>query len=444
MEIEQWPIERLRPYARNPRKNDEAVPRMVEVLREFGFRAPMLARSDGKLIDGHLRLKAARAMNMVTVPVIVADDMTPEQELAFRILINRSATWADWDEDLLLQELRALQAADFNLSYTGFDQQELDDMLMRMDDSKRDPDKVPAEPEAPVVRDGEIWILGRHRVMCGDARSLADARRLLAGGEADMIWTDPPYNVNYSGKAGKIKNDKMSPEQFAGFLASAHSVMHETLRPGGGIYVAHAEAGDSTLFRDVFTAAGFRLSACLIWRKQTAVLGRGDYQFAHEPILYGWRRGAAHRWYGNRKQRSVLEFDQTGMRDMGDGSFEFVLDGRLYHLTGEALCVEEVPTTVIDVSRPARSALHPTTKPVALIERMVANSSPQGGVVADYFGGSGSTLMACERLGRSARLMEVDPKFAQVILERWQEYSGVEATRESDGRTLAEIKGAVM
>ena len=437
IQIEQWPIERLRPYAHNPRKNDDAVPRMVEVLKEFGFRVPVL-------VDGHLRLKAALAMNMATVPVVVAHDLTPEKIRAIRILLNRSATWADWDDDLLLRELQALQSADFDLRLTGFDSRELDDMLMAMSEPGRDPDRVPAEPEDPVVRDGEIWICGRHRVMCGDARSMADARRLMAGADADMIWTDPPYNVDYSGKAGKIKNDKMSEGEFEGFLLSVHGVMHEALRLGGGIYISHAEAGDGMVFRRVFLATGFRLSACLIWRKHTAVLGRGDYQFSHEPILYGWKRGAGHRWYGDRKQRSVLELDQPGMRDMGDGSFEFVLDGRMYRLTGEALRVEEIPTTVLEVPKPARSTLHPTTKPVALIERMVANSSPRGGVVADFFGGSGSTLMACERLGRSARLMEIEPKYVQVILERWQEYSGEAATRENDGRTLAELKADVM
>jgi DNA modification methylase len=412
---------------------------MIEALKEFGFRVPVLVDGAGEVIDGHLRLKAALAMNMPTVPVVVAHDLTPEKIRAVRILLNRSATWADWDDDLLLQELQSLQAYDFDLRLTGFDSRELDDMLMAMSEPGRDPERVPPEPESPVVRDGEIWICGRHRVMCGDARSLADARRLLAGGEVDMIWTDPPYNVNYSGKAGKLKNDNLTPEEFEAFLLGVLGIIHEVLRPGGGIYIAHAEAGDGMVFRRTFLATGFRLSACLIWRKQTAVLGRGDYQFSHEPILYGWKRGAAHRWYGDRKQRSVLEFEQSGMRDMGDGSFEFVLDGRLYRLRGDALNVEEIPTTVLEVPRPARSALHPTTKPVALIERMVANSSPRGGVVADFFGGSGSTLMACEQLARSARLMEIDPKFAQVILERWQEYSGEAAVRESDGRTLDKL-----
>lgn len=441
LRIEQWPVERLRPYERNPRKNDHVVNRMVESLREFGFRVPVLARSDGELIDGHLRYKAALVMGLATVPVVPADDMSEAQIRAFRIMINRSATWADWDEELLLQELRALQLADMDLAVTGFDQRELDQMLMDMGTDGKDPDEAPEPPAVPVVRDGEIWTLGRHRVMCGDSRSMADARRLLGDAQLDMIWTDPPYNVDYQGKAGKIRNDKMSPADFDEFLISVHRVMHESLRPGGGIYVAHSEAGDGTVFRRAFTVAGFKLAACLIWRKQTAVLGRGDYHFQHEPILYGWRRGAAHRWYGNRKQRTLFEAEFPGLREMEDGTWQFCLENRLYRLSGEAVCVQELATTVIDAPKPARSNLHPTMKPVALIEPMVANSSPRGGLVGDFFAGSGSTLMACERLGRAARLMEADPKFVEVIIRRWQEYSGGQAVRENDGMTFAELTG---
>lgn len=439
LHIEKWPVERLRPYEHNPRKNDHVVSKMVDALREFGFRVPLLAKSDGELIDGHLRYKAALAMGMQQVPVIPADDMTDAQIRAFRILINRSATWADWDEDLLLQELRALKSLDVDLAITGFEDQELDELLMEMAETDKDPDAVPPVQLEPVVRDGEVWQLGRHRLMCGDARSLADCRRLLDGKELDLIWTDPPYNVDYRGKAGKIKNDKMSGAEFEAFLLGSFKAMHDALRPGGAIYVAHSEAGDGMVFRRTFINAGFKLAACLIWRKQSAVLGRGDYHFQHEPILYGWRRGAAHRWYGNRKQRTLLELEEPGLREMEDGSWQFCLGDRLYRLQGEALSVEELPTSVLDAPKPAKSDLHPTMKPVALIERMVANSSPRGGLVGDFFGGSGSTLMACERLNRAARIMELDPRFADVIIRRWQDYTGDSALRESDGRPYAEI-----
>lgn len=442
LQIEQWPVERLQPYERNPRKNDHAVGRMVDALREFGFRVPLLARSDGELIDGHLRYKAALAMGLATVPVILADDLTPEQVRALRILINRSATWAEWDEALLLQEMQALKLADFDLTVTGFDQRELDAMLMAMDDGDKDADAVPDVPAVPLVRDGEVWLLGRHRLMCGDSTSMADCRRLLGDAQLDMVWTDPPYNVDYHSKAGSIKNDKMTPAAFEAFLMGAHRVMFEALKPGGAIYVAHSEAGDGMVFRRVFVGAGLRLAACLVWRKHTAVLGRGDYQFQHEPILYGWRPGAAHRWYGDRKQRSVLEADLPGLLAMPDGTCQLALEGRLYQISGEALAVRELPTSVFDVPKPAKSDLHPTMKPVALIERMVANSSPRAGLVGDFFGGSGSTLMACERLGRVARLMELDPRYAEVIIRRWQEYSGGRAVREADGMAFDELQGS--
>lgn len=439
LHIEQWPIERLIPYEHNPRKNDHVVGKMVEAIRTFGFRIPVLAKSDGELIDGHLRVKAALVAGLQTIPVIPADDMTPDQVRAFRILVNRSATWADWDEDLLLHELQALVQADFNIEFTGFDQRELDAMLMRMEKADKDPDAVPPTPESPIVQIGEIWLLGRHRLMCGDSRSLLAMHLLMRTDLADMIWTDPPYNVDYAGKAGKIKNDKMTAAQFDDFLLSVHKTMIDSLKAGGGVYVAHSEAGDGMAFRRAFIGAGFKLAACLIWRKQAAVLGRGDYHFQHEPILYGWKTGAAHRWYGNRKQRTMFDMGIDGISCLDDGSHQLTTGGKSYRITGDAVLVEELATSVIHVDRPARSDLHPTTKPVALVEGMVANSSPRSGIVLDPFGGSGSTLMACERLGRRCHSMELDPKFVEVIIRRWEEYSGLKACREQDGMTLDDM-----
>lgn len=440
LQVEQWSLGRLVPYENNPRKNDHVVARMVEVMREFGFRVPILARSSGELIDGHLRYKAAVVLGLETVPVIVADDMSPEQVRAFRIMINRSATWADWDEDALLRELQALQLCEFDLSLTGFDTDELDDMLMGMDDGGKDPDEVPDVQETHRSREGDVWALGRHRLMCGNSASATDLCRLMDGRLADMVWTDPPYNVDYQGAAGKIRNDKMSAAQFEEFLQAAHVAMHEVLKPGGAIYVAHSEAGDGMVFRRVFLEAGFKLAACLVWRKQCAVLGRGDYHFQHEPILYGWKKGAAHRWYGNRKQRTIFESVLPELQEIEGGVWQLCLDGKIYLISGDALCVEELQTTVFSVPKPVKSELHPTTKPVALVERMVANSSPRGGLVLDAFGGSGTTLIASERLGRSARLMELDPRFADVIIRRWQDYTGGKATRLRDGVAFDDIE----
>lgn len=439
LKIENWPVGRLVPYTGNPRKNDHAVDRMAAVIKEFGFRIPVLARSDGELVDGHLRLKAALAMGLETVPVMLANDMSPDQVRAFRLLVNRSATWAGFDEELLAREIEQLMLSGFDVTFTGFEQSELDKLLRDHAAVEKDPEAVPDIPEAPAVKPGELWLLGRHRLLCDDSLSSVAMGHLLKGEQAVMVWTDPPYNVDYCGKAGSIKNDKMSAANFEEFLYNAFVRMREALRPGGAIYVAHSEAGNGLAFRQSFSRAGLRFASCLIWKKSQSVMGRGDYHWQHEPVLYGWKPGAAHKWYGNRKQKSVFEAGLTGLSQADDGSWQALIDGRLYRLTGEDLKVEEMDTTVINVPKPSRSEKHPTTKPVALIEPMVGNSSPTGGLVLDPFGGSGSTLIACEQLGRNCRTMELDPKYAQVIISRWQDFTGRQAVRESDGVLFDEL-----
>ncbi|UQZ90681.1 DNA methyltransferase [Deltaproteobacteria bacterium Smac51] len=438
-QIEYWPVERLVPYINNPRKNDHAVERMAAVIREFGFRMPVMARSDGELVDGHLRLKAAIAMRRTEVPVLLADDLTPEQVRAFRLVANRSATWADWDEDLLAKEIAALMLSGYDITFTGFDQSELDRLIKDAAASESDPDAVPDVPENPIVSQGELWLLGRHRVLCGDALNSVHMGHLLNGKSAAMVWTDPPYNVAYEGKAGTIMNDKMFESSFEDFLLTAFIRMREALRTGGAIYVAHSEAGNGLAFRQAFSRAGLRFASCLIWKKNQSVMGRGDYHWQHEPILYGWKPGSAHKWYGNRKRKTIQEYSLPGLVQGDDGSWQVLVDGKLYHLTGQDLHLEEMATTVIEAPKPQRSDKHPTTKPVALIESMVSNSSPSGGLVLDPFGGSGSTLIACEQLGRNCYTMDYDPKYVQVIIERWQEFTGQQALRESDGRLFDEL-----
>lgn len=397
-DVEWIPIGDLRPYADNPRRNDAAVPRMARMLREFGFRIPILARRDGEIIDGHLRHKAALAEGLDVVPVIRVDGWTEEQIRAFRIAVNQSATWADWDDDLLAQELRKLVMADFDVTLTGLDTADLDSLLAEAGGvDGGDPDDAPEPPAEPFAQPGDLWQLGGHRLLCGDARSEEDAQKLTGGARLDMIWTDPPYNVAYEGAAGRIRNDSMADAEFSVFLLEAFRSMHAALRPGGAAYVAHSDTY-GLAFRHAFAMAGFKLAACLIWRKNSLVMGRGDYHWQHEPILYGWRSDAAHVWHGDRAQ-----------------------------------------STVFDVPRPAKSDLHPTMKPVALVERMIANSSPRDGLVGDFFAGSGTTLMAADRLGRMARVMELDPKFCDVIIRRWQDATGGVAVRLGDGATLPEV-----
>lgn len=438
LKIEQWPVERLIPNETQLRQNDAAVPRMVEALRVFGFRVPVLVLGSGEIVDGHLRLKAALALGMATVPVIVADGLTPTQVRTFRILVNRSATWADWAEDALRVELASLQALEVDLALTGFDSRELDALILGATaPGMADPDAVPAPPVTPTSKPGDLWVLGRHRLLCGDSRSAADVAQLMDGEVADMVWTDPPYNVDYKGKAGKIQNDKMTPAEFDTFLDALFARAWESLADGGAIYVAHSEAGGGLAFRQAFARAGFKLASCLIWRKHQMVLGRGDYHWQHEPILYGWKPTAAHTWHADRKQTTLLEhFAGATVLESAPGQWQIATGDTVLLVTGQSVSVQELSTSVLSVPKPARSDLHPTMKPVALVERMLANSSPRGGLVLDPCGGSGTTLMAAERMGRRCNTMELDPRFADVIVQRWEDYTGQTAILATAPATL--------
>ena len=253
LKLEIWPLSRISPYAANPRKNDHAVERMCAAIREFGFRIPLVVRGDGELVDGHLRLKAALALGLETAPVLLADDLSPDQVRAFRLLANRSATWASFDEELLAREIEHLMLSGFDVSFTGFEQSELDRLIREQAAVENDPEAVPDPPDVPVVKNGDLWRLGRHRLLCDDSLSGAAMEYLLKGNKVDMVWTDPPYNVDYTGKAGSIKNDKMSAPSFEDFLYTAFVRMREALRPGAAIYVAHSEAGNGLAFRQAFT-----------------------------------------------------------------------------------------------------------------------------------------------------------------------------------------------
>ena len=409
LKIEHWPLDRIHGYARNPRKNDHAVEKMAGVIREFGFRIAIIARRNGEIVDGHLRYKAACLLGLETVPVILADDLTETQVKAFRLLANRSATWAEWDDELLQLELADLSALDYDLSLTGFDADELAELLAGEETDQAgetDDDEVPEADAVAVSRPGDLWLLGEHRVLCGDATDPESYARLLDGAQADMVFIDPPYGVNYAnnpkdklrGKHRPILNDNLG-EGFHDFLLAALTPI--VAHCCGAIYIAMS-SGELDTLQAAFRAAGGHWSTFVIWAKNTFTLGRADYQRQFEPILYGWPEGAQRHWCGD--------------RDQGD---------------------------VWQIKKPQRNDLHPTMKPVELVERCIRNSSRPGDVVLDSFGGSGTTLIAAHKSGRRARLMELDPKYVDVIVRRWQTWSGESATRDADGVAFDDAADAV-
>lgn len=395
--LQHWPIDRLVEYARNPRKNDEAVDRMCGAIREFGFRIPIVARSDGAVVDGHLRLKAARKLGLTEVPVVLADELTEAQIKAFRLLANRSATWAEWDEELLRLELSELEQQGFDLDLTGFDLDEIERFLEPPESGSEEEEQIPEPAAEPISRPGDLWICGEHRVLCGDATVLADVEKVLDGELADMCFCDPPYGVNYAnsakdklrGKNRPILNDNLG-EGFGPFLYDACVNILTVTK--GAVYICMSSSELDTL-QKAFRDAGGRWSTFIVWAKNTFTLGRSDYQRQYEPMLYGWKEGADHYWCGARDQGDVWFFD-----------------------------------------KPTKNDLHPTMKPVALVERAIRNSSKTRDIVLDPFGGSGTTMIAAERAGRRARLIELDPKYVDVIVQRWQNETGGRAKLAATGQ----------
>ena len=441
--IELWPVERLKPYDRNARTHSpDQVAKIAASIAEFGFTNPILVDSADGIIAGHGRLAAATELGLPEVPVIVLDHLTDAQRRAYILADNRLAELAGWDNGMLAGELLALKDEGFDIGLAGFSDEELAELLGEVDveqlDPKADEDEVPAEPVRPIARRGDIWILGRHRLICGDSTMLDDVEAVVGDTPVECMWTDPPYNVAYEGTAGSIKNDDMEDGQFRQFLTDAFVTAFAVMKPGGAAYVAHADT-EGYNFRGAFKDAGFKLSGCLIWRKNSLVLGRSDYQWQHEPILYGWKEGAAHRWYGERNKTMIAEFEGQTFEQVGDRAWQIRIGEQTLIVEGEGLTVRDARPTVVTEEKPKRNAEHPTMKPVALIERYLLNSTKPGDVVLDLFGGSGSTLIACEKLGRAARLVELDEKFVDVIVRRWQDYTGKAAKLESTGQSFSEV-----
>lgn len=410
-------VDSLIPYANNPRLNDNAVDAVAASIKEFGFKVPIVVDGENVIINGHTRLKAAHKLGMKQVPVIVADDLTPEQVKAFRLADNKTGELAQWDMAKLGIELEGIEDIDmtdfgFDIDFCGID---LSDMNIEGDDYEQE---LPAEPKS---KTGEIYRLGRHRLMVGDSTSAADVDKLTDGAIMDLCVTDPPYNVDYVGKTNealKIQNDNMSDDDFYSFLKAFYTQMLRVLKEGGAYYVWHADS-IGHVFRDALVDSGGQVKQILIWVKNVLVLGRQDYQWKHEPCIYGWKAGARHYFINNRKQTTVFE-DQLDIDKMTKEQMRKML---------EEMLADTMPTTVIHEDKPTRSGLHPTMNPVRLMSILINNSSKPKENVIDFFGGSGSTMIACEQLDRTCYTMELDPRYADAIIYRWEQFTGEKAER---------------
>jgi len=416
------PVETLRPYDRHARINDAAVAGVARSIGRFGFRQPIVADAAGVIICGHVRYKAARMLGLRKVPVHVAEDLTDAQARAYRLADNRLAQIAEWDDELLGRELTELQAMDCDLESLGFGEIELQELLAGADGEGLE-DEAPAPPATAESKPGELYELGRHRLLVGDAASADDMARLMGGRQADLLLTDPPYNVQYEGKTADaltIENDSMDDETFRRFLARAFAAADEAMRPGAIFYVWHADS-EGFNFRAACRDVGWRVRQCLVWVKNAMVLGRQDYQWRHEPCLYGWKDGAAHTWLGDRSQTTITGADPAwGLAKVSEG-WCVTIAGRSHLVTGRRVRIREYASSVLVFDRPSRSEDHPTMKPVDLFEYQIRNSARRGELILDPFAGSGTTVVAAERAGRVACVMELDPRYADVIRRRWAE-----------------------
>jgi len=375
------PIQELVPYVNNARTHSAAqITKLRSSLREFGFVNPIIVDRDYSVIAGHGRLIAAKEEGFSEVPCVFVDYLTEAQKKAYIIADNRYAEDAGWDEELLRLEIEGLQGMAFNVELLGFEPAELNKLLTNDEDIQEDDFDVDAELQKPALtKTGDVWLLGKHRLVCGDSTKPETYKVLMDGKKANLVVTDPPYNVNYEGSAGKIKNDNMGNEAFYTFLFDAFKSMEEVMAQDASIYVFHADT-EGLNFRKAFSDAGFYLSGTCIWKKQSLVLGRSPYQWQHEPVLFGWKKKGKHMWYSDRKQSTIWEYD-----------------------------------------KPKKNGEHPTMKPIALIANPITNSSITGCIVLDPFGGSGSTLIACEQTDRICHTIELDEKFCDVIVKRFIE-----------------------
>ena len=445
MKIETWKLKDLKPAEYNPRKRltteDKEYQDIKRSVERFGYVDPIIVNRDGTIIGGHQRYFVLSDLGYEEAQASVVD-LNKNDEKALNIALNKIT--GEWDEMKLRDLLLELDLDGYDLAATGFSSQEVEDLCIRLDEDLEaeedefDIDSALEEITEPTTRKGDLWIMGRHRLMCGDSTSPSDIAALMNGEVADLVITDPPYNVNYEEKVeslnqyleadplrkqSSIANDHMDDGSFYEFILQAYERMSEVMRPGAAIYVFHADTNGLT-FRSALREAGLKLAQCLVWEKNSFVLGRQDYQWRHEPILYGWKEGAAHYFIDDRTQDTVILEEDADLEGMKKEDL--------------ITCIRQMQdafkdrTTVFYEDKPAKNDIHPTMKPVPLIGKLMKNSSRPGWNVADFFGGSGTTLMAAEQLNRAAYIMEFDERYCDAIVKRWEEFTGEKAIRQSD------------
>ena len=395
MKIEKVSVDNIKPYHSNPRVNQDAVEIVKKSIKEFGFQQPIVLDKNNEIIVGHTRYEALKDLNIEKIDCVYANDLNEQQIKAYRIMDNKSAEFASWNYGLLTKEMTELLTSEYDLSLTGFDDVEIKDLGLDIDlgfveEGLTDDDAVPDLPEEPTTKLGDLWILGEHRLLCGDSTSIDDVDKLMDGNKADMVFTDPPYGVEYEG----IMND--SRNSLEELLRCSFGSYFATSKSGASIYCFHSDKC-ADIFNNVFREF-FHFSSMIIWAKNTLTLSQTDYQSQHEPCLYGWMKNGTHKWYSDRKQTSLWKFDKESV------------------------------------------AGHTTPKPVALINKAINNSSKSGDLVIDFFGGSGSTIIACEKTNRHCRMMELDPKYCDVIIQRWEDFTGKDALNSDINKTFSELQ----
>ena len=424
MNVVEIKIDKIKEYENNPRINDSAVNAVAESIKQFGFKVPIVVDGDNTIVAGHTRYKAAHRLGLSTVPCIVASDLTPEQIKAFRLADNKTAEIAEWDNDKLLDEIRSLLDTEIDMSCFGFD---MDSFNFEIESEAEIIQDIPPAPDFendPKTKIGDIYILGNHRLICGDCTKAEIISRLFGDKQADLILTDPPYNMAYQGSGGtsaevrkksRIKNDNMSDEDFEKFLTAVYKSIESVTKNGASFYIFYKELGVGT-FITALKNANLTFKQELIWVKNQLVLGGAKYQNMYEPCLFGCKGKSIKNWYAGRKERSVIEdIDLMSEPELRIAFKEFLSDIDTLDIVRE--------------NKTVKNDLHPTMKPIKLLAKFLRNSSKKDDIVADFFGGSGSTLIACEQLNRTCYMAELDERYCDVIVKRWEDFTGRKAVK---------------